>query len=64
MKNIITITNNALIKLKQIAKSYDTKTIFIGVKNSGCSGFTYDIKPGEIEFQKGDEIIKKDDTKR
>lgn len=61
MKEIITITSRALTKLKQIGKNYDTKTIFIGLKNSGCNGFEYEIQPTkEIDFQKGDEIIKKD----
>ena len=61
MKEILSVTNRAIQKLKQIAKTYDTKTIFIGVKNSGCNGFEYDIKPKEVEFIKGDEILKKDD---
>ena len=62
MKDVISISARALSMLKNIAKQHHTNTMFIGVKSSGCNGFTYTIKPSnEQEIQKGDEIIKKDD---
>ena len=45
MKSIITITENAYLKLRNIAIKNNTKSILFYIKSGGCNGFEYKFKP-------------------
>jgi iron-sulfur cluster assembly protein len=57
-KQIITLSNNAAIKIKEImSESKDTTVgVRVGVKSGGCAGMSYVMEYAK-EFKKGDELI-------
>jgi iron-sulfur cluster assembly accessory protein len=61
--SLITISKNALPKLKTIFNLHNKKYLAFGIKSGGCSGFQYDIKPCDLEPNKLDEIVKIDELK-
>ena len=59
---VISITNKALPKLKNIIKSHNVQRIMFGVKGGGCNGFEYVMEPTNKKPNKLDEVIKKNDV--
>lgn len=64
MKNLITISNNALSKINQILKHNSSKAMLISIKGGGCNGFNYNFTPLKTneKTNKLDEVIKIDNT--
>ena len=64
MKNLITISNIALGKIRNIIKNNKSNAILLSVKGGGCNGFNYELTPLEknIKTNKLDEIVKYDDV--
>ena len=58
MKQIITLSNNAATRIKEIiSSSKDTNVgVRVGVKSGGCAGMSYVMEYAK-DFKKGDEII-------
>ena len=59
-KNIVTLTNNAIKKLGDIALKNKTNSILLYVKSGGCNGFTYEFSPiadSHKKNNKDDDII-------
>ena len=58
MKQIITLSNNAATRIKEIiSSSKDTAVgVRVGVKSGGCAGMSYVMEYAK-DFKKGDEII-------
>tara|TARA_Y100000389_G_C16968336_1_gene274449 strand:- start:105 stop:440 length:336 start_codon:yes stop_codon:yes gene_type:complete len=63
LKQIITITPQALRQLANIQKEYQKKYIAFGIKSGGCSGFKYYLEPCDNKPEKIDEIIEVEDIK-
>jgi|TARA_B110000438_G_scaffold151865_1_gene145893 iron-sulfur cluster assembly protein len=57
-KQIITLSNNAAIRIKEIISASKDKTagVRVGVKSGGCAGMSYIMEYAK-EFKKGDEVI-------
>ena len=60
---VISITNKALPKLKNIIKSHNVQRIMFGVKGGGCNGFEYVMEPTNKKPNKLDEVIDMKDYK-
>lgn len=60
MKNIIRITKSAALKLNQIAKTHNVKSLLFYIKGHGSNGFNYKLEPFDGEPHKLDEIVKCD----
>ena len=58
MKQIITLSNNAATRIKEIISSSKDTTVGVrvGVKSGGCAGMSYVMEYAK-DFKKGDEII-------
>ena len=58
MKQIITLSNNAAPRIKEIISSSKDTTVGVrvGVKSGGCAGMSYVMEYAK-DFKKGDEII-------
>ena len=58
MKQIITLSNNAATRIKEIISSSKDTTVGVrvGVKSGGCAGMSYVMEYAK-EIKKGDEII-------
>ena len=58
MKQIITLSNNAATRIKEIISSSKDATVGVrvGVKSGGCAGMSYVMEYAK-DFKKGDEII-------
>lgn len=61
-KAAITISQNALNRLKYLNSKNNTKYIRLGLKKYGCNGVTY-IMNYTNEIQKYDELVEQDDIK-
>ena len=48
MKNIISLTKNAVRQITDISKINNIKSFELSVKNAGCNGLTYNLD----EFKK------------
>ena len=59
---VISITNKALPKLKNIIKSHNVQRIMFGVKGGGCNWLAYSIEPTNNPPKKYDENINIDNT--
>ncbi len=56
-KQVVSITASACEKLKTMAISNNSKAIYFFVKGGGCNGFSYQFKPTNKPYVKGDEVI-------
>ena len=58
MKQVITLSNNAAIRIKEIMSKDDNKSIGVrvGVKSGGCAGMSYVMEYAK-EAKKNEEII-------
>ena len=58
MKQIITLSNSAAIRIKEIISSSKDRNVGVrvGVKSGGCAGMSYVMEYAK-DFKKGDEII-------
>jgi iron-sulfur cluster assembly protein len=59
-KNLVTISNTALNKMKNILQETKSKYILFSVQSGGCNGIQYDIKPHN-QFEKLNELVKYND---
>jgi iron-sulfur cluster assembly protein len=50
MKNIISLTKNAIKQMNNISKNNNINLFELSVKNAGCNGLTYNLN----EFKKND----------
>ena len=58
MKQVITLSNNAAIRIKEIMSKDDNKSIGVrvGVKSGGCAGMSYVMEYAK-EIKPNDEVI-------
>tara|TARA_B110000211_G_C14063695_1_gene546743 strand:+ start:1193 stop:1525 length:333 start_codon:yes stop_codon:yes gene_type:complete len=61
-KNIISISNIALKKIKDILKETNKKNILFAVNGGGCNGFEYQLKPSNVNLIKGNELYIQDNV--
>ena len=63
LKQLLTITPNAIDKLLSIKKSNNCEYINFTLKSGGCNGFNYNLIPTNDKPHKYDELIKVESLK-
>lgn len=62
-KNIIKVTDNAIKQLKKILNKTNFKEFELSLKNGGCNGYKYNLKPIISNNNKHFETYKKENVK-
>lgn len=63
MRNIISLTKNAIIQISNVSKLNNIKSFELSVKSAGCNGLTYNLDEFKKKENRKYDLYQKNDIK-